>query len=88
MATQRAIDRLSERIDALEQRVGRKARRTFRLVVDDHRRAAEEIPRFRAEHGVSDAELLITRVIVPFEQRPDETALAAYQRELGHGDQN
>jgi hypothetical protein len=45
-------------------------------------RADEEIARFCAEHGVTDSDLLIAQVVVPFEMRPGETAKDAYEREL------
>jgi len=45
-------------------------------------RADEEIARFCAEHGVTDSDLLIAQVLVPFETRPGETAKDAYEREL------
>ena len=45
-------------------------------------RTEEEIARFRAEHGVTDSDLLIAQVVVPFEIRPGETAKDAYEREL------
>ena len=46
------------------------------------RRTDEEIARFCAEHGVTDSDLLIAQVLVPFETRPGETAKDAYEREL------
>jgi hypothetical protein len=45
-------------------------------------RRAEEIARFCAEHGVTDSDLLIAQILVPFETRPGETAKDAYEREL------
>ena len=45
-------------------------------------RTAEEIARFCAEHGVTDSDLLIAQIFVPFETRPGETAKDAYEREL------
>jgi hypothetical protein len=45
-------------------------------------RADEEIARFCAEHGVTDSDLLIAQILVPFEMRPGETAKDAYEREL------
>ena len=44
----------------------------------------EEIARFCAEHGVTDSDLLIAEILVPFETRPGETAKDAYERELRH----
>ena len=41
-----------------------------------------ELARFCAEHGVTDSDLLIAQVLVPFETRPGETAKDAYEREL------
>ena len=35
-----------------------------------------------AEHGVTDSDLLIAQILVPFETRPGETAKDAYEREL------
>jgi hypothetical protein len=40
------------------------------------------IARFCAEHGVTDSDLLIAQILVPFETRPGETAKDAYEREL------
>jgi len=48
----------------------------------NHMRTEEEIARFCAEHGVTDSDLLIAQVLVPFETRPGETAKDAYEREL------
>jgi hypothetical protein len=73
------IERL-ERKHALGERPW--PRRALALVVEDHRQAKAEIERFCAEHGVSDEDLLCVRVIVPFEQRPGETAREAYEREM------
>ena len=46
-----------------------------------------EIARFCAEHGVTDSDLLIAQILVPFETRPGETAKDAYEREVArHGE--
>ena len=45
-------------------------------------RTDKEIARFCAEHGVTDSDLLIAQILVPFETRPGETAKDAYEREL------
>ena len=49
----------------------------FTVLVRNHMRADEEIARFCAEHGVTDNDLLIAQVLVPFETRPGETAKGA-----------
>ena len=48
--------------------------RVFTVLVRNHMRADEEVARFCAEHGVTDSDLLIAQVVVPFETRPGETA--------------
>jgi len=54
----------------------------FYGLVRNHMRTDEEIARFCAEHGVTDSDLLIAQILVPFETRPGETAKDAYEREL------
>jgi hypothetical protein len=77
------INRLSRRVEALGQCASPKRRRVFKVVVDNHMKQDEEIARYRAEHGLTDNDdLLIARIVIPFEQRPGETATEAYQREL------
>jgi len=80
------IDRLTRRIEALEAQRKPPEQRSFVLVVRNHMRKDEEIARFCAEHGVTDSDLLIAQVLVPFETRPGETAKDAYERELRHGE--
>ena len=73
------IERLTRRIDAMESRLmPKRVPRTFRMIVENHLEADDEIARFCA---ASD-DLLIARVMVPHEIRPGETASEAYQREL------
>jgi hypothetical protein len=77
------IDRLTRRIEALQaQRKPPPERRIFTVLIRNHMRTDEEIARFCAEHGVTDSDLLIARILVPFETRPGETAKDAYEREL------
>ena len=66
------IDRLTRRIEALQAQRKPPEQRIF--TVPNHMRTDEEIARFRAEHGVTDSDLLIAQVLVPFETRPGETA--------------
>src|SRR5262252_1392144 len=75
------IDRLTRRIEALQAQQPPE-QRIFTVLVRNHMRADEEIARFCAEHGVTDSDLLIAQVVVPFETRPGETAKDAYEREL------
>ena len=75
------IDRLTRRIEALQAQQPPE-QRIFTVLVRNHRRTAEEIARFCAEHGVTDSDLLIAQIFVPFETRPGETAKDAYEREL------
>ena len=56
--------------------------RTFRMIIDSGSDREAEIARFRTENGVMDEDLLIVRVIVPYEQRANETAVEAYEREM------
>jgi len=58
------------------------AQRVFTMLVRNHMRRDEEVARFCAEHGVTDSDLLIARILIPFETRPGETAKEAYEREL------
>jgi hypothetical protein len=59
----------------------------FTVLVRNHMRTDEEIARFCAEHGVTDSDLLIAQILVPFETRPGETAKDAYEREVArHGE--
>src|SRR5262249_20584188 len=76
------IDRLIRRIETLEAHRKPPEQRSFVMVVRNHMRKDEEIARFCAEHGVTDSDLLIAQVVVPFETRPGETAKDAYEREL------
>ena len=77
------IERLTRRIDAMESRLmPKRAPRTFRMIVENHLEADDEIARFCAANGVADDDLLIARIIVPHEIRLGETASEAYQREL------
>jgi hypothetical protein len=78
----RKIDQLSRRIEALEAQRKPRVQRAFTMVVENHMRRDEEVARFRAEHGVTNDDVLIVQVIVPFEARPGETAKEAYEREL------
>jgi hypothetical protein len=69
------IDRLTRRIEALQaQRKPPPERRIFTVLIRNHMRTDEEIARFCAEHGVTDSDLLIAQILVPFETRPGETA--------------
>ena len=76
------IDRLTRRIEALQAQRKPPEQRVFTVLVRNHMRTDEEIARFCAEHGVTDSDLLIAQVVVPFETRPGETAKDAYEREL------
>jgi len=76
------IDRLTRRIEALQAQRKPPEQRVFTVLVTNHMRTDEEIARFCAEHGVTDSDLLIAQVLVPFETRPGETAKDAYEREL------
>ena len=76
------INRLTRRIEALQALRKPPEQRIFTVLVRNHMRADEEIARFCAEHGVTDSDLLIAQVVVPFETRPGETAKDAYEREL------
>src|SRR5262249_55933053 len=76
------IDRLTRRIEALQAQRKPPEQRIFTVLVRNHMRTDEEIARFCAEHGVTDSDLLIAQVLVPFETRPGETAKDAYEREL------
>jgi hypothetical protein len=76
------IDRLTRRIEALEAQRKPPEQRVFTVLVKDHMRRNEEVARFCAEHGVTNSDLVIVRVIIPFETRPGETAKEAYEREL------
>ena len=62
------IDRLTRRIEALAQRKPPE-QRIFTVLVRNHMRTDEEIARFCAEHGVTDSDLLIAQILVPFETR-------------------
>ena len=64
------IDRLTRRIDAMEsRRMPKRTPRTFRMIVENHLNADDEIARFRADNGVTDDDLLVARVIVPTANR-------------------
>jgi len=76
------IDRLTRRIEALQAQRKPPEQRVFTVLVTNHMRTDEEIARFCAEHGVTDSDLLIAQILVPFETRPGETAKDAYEREL------
>src|SRR5215467_13136623 len=77
------IDRLTRRIEALQaQRKPPSERRIFTVLIRNHMRTDEEVARFCAEHGVTDSDLLIAQILVPFETRPGETAKDTYEREL------
>jgi len=76
------IDRLIRRIEALQAQRKPPAQRIFTVLVRNYIRTDEEIARFCAEHGVTDSDLLIAQILVPFETRPGETAKDAYEREL------
>jgi hypothetical protein len=76
------IEQLSRRVEALEHRAENRQRRTFQMVVENHMEQDAEIARYRAKHGVTDDDVLVARVVIPYGQRPGETAAAAYQREL------
>jgi hypothetical protein len=54
----------------------------FTVLVRNHMRTDEEIAPFCAEHGVTDSDLLIAQILVPFKTRRGETAKDAYEREL------
>jgi hypothetical protein len=79
MATRHLIERLSGRTDALVERL-RPPGRTFVVYVRNHLNEDEEIAAFRKEHGVTDNDMLIVVVFIPYKRRPGETA--AYEREL------
>ena len=76
------IDRLTRRIEALQAQRKPPEQSFFTVLVRNHMRSDEEIARFCAEHGVTDSDLLIAQILVPFETRPGETAKDAYEREL------
>jgi len=76
------IDRLTGRIEALQAQRKPPEQRVFTVLVRNHMRTDEEIARFCAKHGVTDSDLLIAQILVPFEMRPGETAKDAYEREL------
>jgi hypothetical protein len=59
-----------------------RAQRVFRVIVTNHMKRDEEVARYCAEHGVTNDDLVLVRVIVPFQTGPHETAAEAYQREL------
>ena len=71
---------LDKRLQAIEAR-HRPRQRIFSMIVQNHMRDDAEIEAYRAEHGVTDDDMLIVRVVIPFEQRPGEAAQTAYQRE-------
>src|SRR5215469_10336326 len=73
---------LTRRIEALQAQRKPPEQRIFTVLVRNHMRTDEEIARFCAEHGVTDSDLLIAQILVPFETRPGETAKDAYEREL------
>jgi hypothetical protein len=75
------IDRLTRRIEALQAQRKPPEQRIFTVLVRNHMRTDEEIARFCAEHGVTDSDLLIAQILVPFETRPGETAKDAYELE-------
>jgi hypothetical protein len=81
MATRHLIQRLSERTDALVERL-RPPARTFVVYVRSHLNEDEEIAAFRKQHAVTDNDMLIVVVYIPYERRPGETAREAYEREL------
>src|SRR6516162_3861460 len=76
------IDRLTGRIEALQAQRKPPEQRGLTVLGRNHMRADEELARFCAEHGVTDSDLLIAQILVPFETRPGETAKDAYEREL------
>src|SRR5262245_65431229 len=76
------IDRLTRKIETLEAQRKPPEQRSFIMVVKNHMRRDEEVARFCADHGVTDSDLLIARILIPFETRPGETAKDAYEREL------
>src|SRR5262249_58637864 len=59
-----------------------RAQRVFQVLVRNHMKRDEEVARYCTEHGVTNDDLVLVRVIVPFEIRPGETARDAYIREL------
>ena len=79
------IDRLMRRVDTLEaeRKLAQRERRVFGMIVENHMESGAEIARFQADNGVTDADLIIARVIIPDERRPGETAQEAYERERG-----
>ena len=70
------IDRLMRRVDTLEaeRKLAQRERRVFGMIVENHMESGAEIARFQADNGVTDAGLIIARVIIPYERRPGETA--------------
>src|SRR6266508_3211547 len=59
-----------------------RAQRVFTMLVRNHMKRDEKVARYCAEHGVGKDDLVLVRVIIPFEARPGETAKEAYEREL------
>jgi hypothetical protein len=56
--------------------------RIFQMKVENHVNADAEIAAFCKQHCVTDDDMVIARIIIPYKQRPGETAREAYEREL------
>jgi hypothetical protein len=81
MASRQLIDRLSERTEALIARL-RPPGQIFQMEVENHISADAEIAVFCKQHGVTDNDMVIARIIIPYKKRSGETAREAYEREL------
>jgi hypothetical protein len=81
MATRHLIERLSERTDAVVERL-RPPGRIFIMHAQNHLTVDEEAAKFREERGLTDRDFLIVRCSIPNATRPGETARDAYWREL------
>jgi hypothetical protein len=78
----RKIDQLSRRVEALEAHRRPRAQRVFTVLVENHMKRDEHLAQFCAEHRVTSDDVVIVQTLVPYEQRPGETAKEAYEREL------
>jgi hypothetical protein len=76
------IDRLTRRIEALEAQRKFRRQRVFTILIENHMKRDQELARFRAEHGVSESDVVTVQTLIPYEQRAGETAKESYEREL------
>ena len=76
----RAMDSRLRKLESVAHPTG--PARCFRVIIDGNSDREAEIARFKAENGVTDEDSLIVRLIVPFQQRANETAAEAYEREM------